>query len=238
MFKNSKRGKTVAIIQSNYIPWKGYFDMINYADEFVLLDEVQYTRRDWRNRNKIKTSQGLHWLSIPVDVKGKFDIPLSEVTIADQSWSTSHWKTLIHTYGKAPAFDEVLPWLEPLYKSPPPRLSEINKSFIEGINRYLDIKTPIHWSNSFQTPMDKTMRLLSICKALNAGCYLSGPSARDYLNVKLFQDEGIEVEWMDYSDYPEYPQLYPPFLHDVSILDLIFNTGKSSGMYMKSFGSL
>lgn len=209
--------------------------MINMADEFVLLDEVQYTRRDWRNRNKIKTAQGLHWLTIPVEVKGKFDIPISEVTTADNSWAKSHWQTLTHAYGKTPSFGEIKEWLEPLYANPAHRLSDINKSFIDGINNYLGIRTSIHWSSSFVTPADKSTRLLTICKAVNASCYLSGPAARDYLDVSLFTQEGISVEWMNYSGYPEYPQLYPPFVHDVSILDLIFNTGKSSIAHMKSF---
>lgn len=209
--------------------------MINMADEFVLLDDVQYTRRDWRNRNKIKTAQGLHWLSIPVEVKGRFDIPIADVTVADQSWGIAHWKTLAHAYGKAPAFEEVRQWLEPLYRTMPLRLSEINRTFIEGINAYLGITTPIHWSTDFITPADKSTRLLSICKSLKATSYLSGPAARAYLDVELFTKDGIAVEWMDYSGYPEYPQLYPPFAHDVSILDLIFSTGKGSKEYMKSF---
>ena len=235
MFKNLVRGKTVAIIQSNYIPWKGYFDMINLVDEFVLLDDVQYTRRDWRNRNKIKTSQGLHWLSIPVEVKGKYDVAISEVRVADQAWASVHWKTLVHAYGKAPCFNEVRQWLEPLYADMPSRLSEINKTFIDGVNRYLGITTPVHWSSSFLTPDDKNLRLLSICRELNASCYLSGLAAKGYLDVHQFEEAGIAVEWMDYSGYPEYPQLYPPFVHGVSILDLIFNVGKRSVENMKSF---
>ena len=229
------RPKTVAISQSNYIPWKGYFDLINQADEFVLLDEVQYTRRDWRNRNQIKTPQGLHWVSIPVEVKGKFDVAISEVTVADINWASQHWKTLTHSYGKAPFFIEVREWLEPLYMNMPSRLSEINQRLILAINLYLGITTTLHWSSDFSTPQDKSLRLLTICKALNASTYLSGPAAQDYLDVREFEESGISIQWMDYTGYPEYPQLYPPFTHNVSILDLIFNCGKGSVAYMKSF---
>lgn len=238
MFKNPARGKTVAIIQSNYIPWKGYFDMINLADEFVLLDEVQYTRRDWRNRNQIKTVQGLHWLSIPVDVKDKFDIAISEVKVSDHAWAPRHWRTLVHAYSTASCFNETRAWLEPLYMETSSRLSEINRSFIDSINRCLGITTPVRSSTSFSTPNDKSLRLLSICIQLNASCYLSGPAAQGYLDVQRFEEAGISVEWMDYSGYPEYAQLYLPFVHGVSILDLIFNTGKKSVLYMKSFARL
>ncbi len=238
MFKNPDWGKTVAIVQSNYIPWKGYFDLINSADIFVLLDDVQYTRRDWRNRNQIKTAQGLHWLTIPVNVKSKFTIRVCDVAINDPSWTGRHWKTLTYSYARAPFFKENSMWVEQLYLNcQAPNLSKVNYAFMEGICDYLEIKTPIMWSMDFSPAEEKSQRLLSICRELGANCYLSGPAAKDYLDVESFSRETIRVEWMDYSQYSEYPQLNPPFSHYVSILDLIFNTGKNSKNYLKSFSS-
>ena len=120
--------KRVAILQSNYIPWKGYFDLIAAVDEFILYDDMQYTRRDWRNRNQIKTPQGLQWLTVPVRVKGKFLQKINETEIEGQDWAATHWKTLAQNYRRAPHFAEVARWLEPLYlERPPLLLSELNR---------------------------------------------------------------------------------------------------------------
>jgi len=112
LLPRSGMGKRIAAIQSSYIPWKGYFDAINVVDEFILLDEVQFTKRDWRNRNKIKTSQGIQWLTIPVAVKGRYLQRIDETRIADSGWAQRHWSTLTHTYRRAAAFDDVAPRLE------------------------------------------------------------------------------------------------------------------------------
>ncbi|MFN7405986.1 MAG: WbqC family protein [Cyclobacteriaceae bacterium] len=234
MFKNPKWGKTVAIVQSNYIPWKGYFDLINLADAFVFLDRVQYTRRDWRNRNRIKTSQGLQWLTIPVDVKGRFEIPISEVRVADNQWASHHLKTLQHAYSKAAAYREVVDEVSAWYDIQLTELSKVNQAFVRNIMNYIEIQTPIYQDHDFPPDADKSGRLLSICEQLNASCYLSGPAAQSYLDVDSFRRSGISVRWMDYTGYRPYPQLYGEFVHEVSILDLIFNTGKESIHYLKT----
>src|SRR4051812_8378856 len=108
-------GKRVAIVQSNYVPWKGYFDLINAVDEFILYDDMQYTRRDWRNRNKIKTPQGPIWITIPLQVKGRYHQRIDEMLVSDPAWAANHWKTLAHNYAAAPCFGEVAEWLQPLY---------------------------------------------------------------------------------------------------------------------------
>ncbi len=228
--------KKVAIIQSNYIPWKGYFDIINMVDEFILYDDAQYTRRDWRNRNKIKTPQGLLWLTIPVIVKGKYFQKIRDVKIADKNWAKKHWKAIKLNYSKAKYFKDYKDFFEELYLSSKEEyLSEINYKFIIAINHLLGIKTKIRWSSEFILHGDKSEKLLSICKQCNANIYLSGPAAKSYLDVALFEKENIQVEWMDYSGYKEYEQLYPPFEHGVSIIDLIFNVGPHFKHYMKSF---
>ncbi|MFN4219965.1 MAG: WbqC family protein [bacterium] len=228
--------KKIAIIQSNYIPWKGYFDVINMVDEFVILDDVQYTKRDWRNRNIIKAPNGLIWLTIPVEVKGKYFQKIKEVIIADNKWNKKHWLTLLHSYSKAKYFKEYKEFFEELYLNCKEKfLSEVNYKFITSINKLLGIKTKIRWSSEFYLAEGKNERLIQICKQAGASVYLTGPFAKNYLNENLFKENGIQVEWMDYNGYPEYNQLYPPFEHKVSIIDLIFNEGPNSTKFMKSF---
>jgi hypothetical protein len=228
--------KKVLITQSDYIPWKGYFDAVNMADVLVLYDEMQYTKRDWRNRNKIKTPNGTQWLTIPVHVKGKFFQKINATIVSDQKWRKKHWNTLIQFYKKARYFKEYKTIFEDLYNDESKLfLSEINRSFIENICTLLNINTPVFWSKEFDMDGDRNQKLLNICKDLKATHYISGPSAKSYMDVSLFEDEGIEIIWMDYSDYPQYPQLYGDFDHAVSVLDLLFNTGSDAFKYMKSF---
>ncbi|MBE0492607.1 MAG: WbqC family protein [Sulfurospirillum sp.] len=228
--------KKIAILQSNYIPWKGYFDLINMVDEFVLYDDMQYTRRDWRNRNKIKTPQGLKWLTVPVDVKGKYYQKINETKISDNDWAESHWQQIKQNYSKAKYFKEYKDIFEELYLTCEEEyLSQINYKFITAINEILDIKTKIRWSSEFELIDGQTQKLLGICKDCNADIYISGPAAKEYFDEELAKKENIQVEWMDYSVYKEYEQLHPPFEHGVSILDLIFNEGSNATKFMKSF---
>jgi len=227
----------VGIIQSNYIPWKGYFDFINSVDIFVLYDDVQYTRRDWRNRNLIKSPNGLIWLTIPV-IDNYAQTLIKDVKIADNRWNERHWKTIRQFYSKAKYFSYYKDLLESTYLTCREEfLSEVNYKFLKLVCDILNIKTKIIFSVDLNVPSElrKTERLLFILKKLGATHYLSGPAAKSYLDVELLNKEGIQVEWMDYSGYPEYPQLWPPFVHEVSIIDLIFNTGPEAPKYMKSF---
>jgi len=229
--------KSVAIVQSSYIPWKGYFDLIHSVDEFVLFDDRQFTRRDWRNRNRIKTSQGVRWLSIPVRVKGRYHQRIDEVEISDASWAERHWQTLVHAYGRAPQFDRYRNLLEDLYESSvtTTRLSDVNERFLRAICSALGIRTRLSWSTAYAAEGYKTDRILSLCLATQATTYVSGPTARAYLDEELLNAAGIEVRYMDYSGYPAYDQLYPPFDHAVSVLDLLVHTGLNAPRFMKSF---
>jgi hypothetical protein len=228
--------RKIAIVQSNYIPWKGYFDMINMVDEFVLYDTAQYTRRDWRNRNKIKSPQGPMWLSIPVDVKGKYFQKIKDTRISDKNWNLKHWQSIRHSYAKSKCFSEYKDFLEELYLTPGEDfLSDVNHRFLSALCKEMGIQTRIRCSSEFELPEDKTEKLIAICRQCEAHEYLSGPAAKDYLDEALFNSQNIKVAWMDYSDYPEYEQLYPPFDHAVSIIDLLCNTGKDFFRYMKSF---
>jgi hypothetical protein len=229
--------KRVAIIQSNYIPWKGYFDMINMVDEFVLFDDTQYTRRDWRNRNKIKTAQGASWLTIPVEVKGKYFQAIKDTRVSENDWAEKHWRTIAHSYARAPHFKEYKDRVEAIYRSvaDEPHLSLINHRFLKSLCELLGIGTRLSWSMEFQAAEGQTERLLSICKQAGATTYLSGPAAKSYLDESKFLAEGVAVEWMSYDGYPSYPQLHGEFDHGVTILDLIFNTGADAPRFMRSF---
>jgi hypothetical protein len=222
-------GKRVAIIQSSYIPWKGYFDIIRSVDEFVLLDDAQYTRRDWRNRNIIKTPAGPRWLTIPVETKGRFDAPIDTIHIAGP-WAAKHWTALHHAYARAPYFVRLAPRFEALYRSLDEQsmLSVVNRSAIEEVCAVLGIETPIRWSREYPVQGVRTDRLLSICIAAGATEYVSGPSARSYMELNKFAAAGIAVRFVDYSGYTEYTQLHAPFVHGVSILDLLFNLGDNA----------
>lgn len=228
--------KKVAILQSNYIPWKGYFDLINMVDEFILYDDMQYTKRDWRNRNKIKTAQGLKWLSIPVEVKGKYYQKINETKISDKEWAKKHWQQIKQNYSKAKYFKEYKDIFEEIYLNCEEEyLSRVNLKFIKTVNSILDIDTKIRCSSEFELYEGQTEKLLGICKQCSGDIYLSGPAAKDYFDEDMAKKENIKVEWMDYSGYKEYTQLFPPFEHGVTILDLIFNEGLDSKKFMKSF---
>ncbi|MGE4457039.1 MAG: WbqC family protein [Arcobacteraceae bacterium] len=227
--------KKIAILQSNYIPWKGYFDLINMVDEFIFYDEVQYTKNDWRNRNKIKTSQGIQWLTISVRQEN-LEQKIKDTKITDKKWNIKHWRTISQNYSKAKYFKEYKDIFEELYLNCDEEyLSQINYKFITTINEILEIKTKLRWSSEFELVDGQTEKLLGICKDCNADIYLSGPAAKDYFNEELAKKENIKVEWMDYSGYLEYEQLHPPFEHGVSILDLIFHEGSNAKKFMKSF---
>lgn len=226
--------KKVAIVQSNYIPWKGYFDMIASVDEFILYDDMQYTRRDWRNRNQIKTPQGVQWLTVPVLVKGKYHQKIRETEIDGSEWAMAHWKALTQNYGRATYFDEIATWLKPLYISEQYKhLSQLNRRSIEAVCAYLGIKTVISNSWDYKLLDGKSERLADLCAQAGGTEYVSGPAAKDYVEERVFADRGIHLTWFEYTGYPEYPQLWGDFTHGVTILDLLFNCGKDTHRYMR-----
>lgn len=224
--------KKVAILQSNYIPWKGYFDIIAAVDEFILYDDMQFTKNDWRNRNQIKTAQGSMWLTIPVgqDIHRR----IRDVTVNNE-WQDKHWKSLESNYRRAAYFNEVAHWLRPLYFDDSyTHLSQVNRRFIEAVCRYLGIETTI--SNSWDyvySAEGKSERVAALCAAAGGQDYISGPAAKVYLDRTVFDQKNIKLTWFDYSGYPAHPQLWGGFKHEVSVLDLLFNCGPNSPQYMK-----
>lgn len=225
----------VAIIQSNYIPWKGFFDLIDSVDDFVIFDEVQYTRRDWRNRNKIKLPGGPIWLTIPVQVRQKFEQKISATKVSSPRWAREHWLSISHAYARARYFDLYRDTIKELYDQCQSLeyLSQINCLFIEAVCKLLSIKTRLHQSSDFVSQEGRTERLAGICRQLGATAYISGPAAQDYLDEQVFSEMGIAVEWFKYGPYATYEQLYPPYDAAVSVLDLLFNTGEQARTLIK-----
>lgn len=224
--------KKVAVIQSNYIPWKGYFDIIHDVDQFVFYDDVQYTKNDWRNRNKIKSKQGLHWLTIPVGSRNERLI--YEVELDDFSWTKKHWETLKQSYSKAPYFHNYKDFFESFYLGFRwTNLSVMNQYLIKTISKdLLGINTDFKDSREFHPQGQKLDRLIDLLLKVKTDLYISGPTARDYINEDRFRDAGIKIVYKDYSGYPEYPQMFPPFEHAVSILDMLFNCGIQTPDYI------
>ena len=227
--------KIVTMSQSNYIPWKGYIDLIAIADEFIFYDSAQYTRKDWRNRNLIKIAPDkTSWLTIPVAVQNRFETPISQVKTAHQLWRKQHWNALVSAYRRAPYFDEVAGWLHPLYSDYADELlSHVNHRFLTAILNYLGIETKISQDTDYALIDGQTERIVHICAQANADVYIVGPSARNYIQEDLFTKAGIELRYMDYADYPAYPQFWGAFEHKVSVLDLLFHTGKEARNYLK-----
>jgi hypothetical protein len=206
--------KSIAIVQSNYIPWRGYFDLIRAADEFVILDSVQFTKNDWRNRNRIAGAAGAQWLTIPVRTAGRWPQPIAEAEVSDPGWARRHWQSIRQNYSRAPRFRTVGERLEEAYRraAAEPRLSEINRLFLDAMCGLLHIATPIGSSQLYPDHEDRVERLIGICKAAGANRYLSGPRAKAYLDPARFAAAGIEVEYFEYGVCPE-PRL--SILHEV-----------------------
>jgi hypothetical protein len=223
----------VAVIQSSYIPWKGFFDLIGRCDEYVIYDSMQYVKRHWHNRNRIKTANGVQWLTIPVITGGRFEQSIDEVEI-EKPWADKHWRALELAYRQAPFFDRyaatVKDWYERAGKQP--RLTDVNEIFLRGIAGLLGLDVRMVRDRAYPAEGVRTERLLAIARAAGADRYLSGPSAKQYFDEQLFTAAGITPEWMSYQGYPEYPQLHGDFEHAVTALDLLFNTGPDAPRYL------
>lgn len=229
--------KTVVIVQSNYIPWRGYFAMISRADELILLDSVQYTKNDWRNRNIIKTPSGPQWLTIPV--VRCFPQTIDQARIAGAGWAERHIRVIEHNYRRARAFDETSSWLFPSLRKAAgfPLLTEVNACLIAEFCRRLGITRTIRRctdivSRDALANMEPTERVIQLCASAGATHYLTGPTAKDYLLLDKFEQAGIEVQWMDYGRLPQYRQCWDGFEPRVSVIDLLLNCGSSAPEFL------
>lgn len=230
--------RTVVVTQSNYLPWRGWFDMVRQSDALVLLDSVQFTRRDWRNRNRIKTARGPAWLTIPVEAKGRFEQAVDETRIS-APWAETHLRGIALAYARAPHAAEVLPWLEAQLRgvADEPMLSRVNEALISAFCARLGIAVPIRRDGDLLPrealpALDPSERLAALAEAAGGTRYLSGPAARAYLDPAPFARRGIEVAWMDYAGYPDYPQLWGGFEPAVSVVDLMLNMGPDAPRYL------
>jgi hypothetical protein len=225
----------VVILQPSYIPWRGYFDQIRRADLFIFYDDVQYDKHGWRNRNQIKTSQGKQWLTIPVHSKGVTEgIPIKDVRIDwSKLWAKKHLNALTFAYSKAPFFASYAPWLASVYERKDEFLADFTIETTVELAGMLGITSTKFMRSSELQGIEgqKTDRLIQILQRVGATHYLSGPSARDYIEAEKFGEAGITLEFIQY-DYPEYPQLHPPYDPFVTILDLFFMVGENARAYL------
>jgi hypothetical protein len=223
------------VLQPSYIPWRGYFHQIRKADVFVFYDDVQYDKHGWRNRNCVKSQKGAQWLTIPVRSGGCVTegTPIHDIRIDwNRRWNTDHWKTLTQLYGKASFFHRYAGDLERFYQSRPERLVDLTIPLTEYLAGALGIShVRFLKSSDFRLHGNKNDRLLDLLNQVGATHYISGPSARSYLDADRFARAGITIEFMKY-DYPEYPQRFPPFISQVSILDLLFMAGDEAPGYI------
>ncbi len=223
------------ILQPSYIPWRGYFHQIQKADVFVFYDDVQYDKHGWRNRNRIKNSQGGQWLTIPVHTRGVVveSIPINTIEIAyEQPWRERHLRAIQQNYAKAPYYKDYALWLEEIYTRRPERLADFTIPLTIEIARKLGIQhTRFMRSSELQVSGQKTDRLIDLLTQVGATHYISGPSASSYIEEEKFQKAGITLEYMVYN-YPEYPQLYPPYDPFVTVLDLLLMAGPEAARYI------
>lgn len=225
--------RRVGIIQSCYVPWRGYFDFIDSVDLFVIYDDVQYSKGSWRNRNRVKTPQGLKWLTVPVNASISQAIDTVRIAAGDRPWREEHRRLLHEALEPAPFFRDALALWEAGVAHEHEFISGLNLTLTRGICEYLGIATPIVTSREFALRGESTERLISLLQQLGATSYLSGPSASSYLEESRFTANGIRLEYKSY-DYPGYPQLWGGFEGTVTVLDMIANAGPSAREYLHS----
>jgi len=223
----------VGVIQSNYIPWRGYFDFIESVDLFVFHDDLQYTKNDWRNRNRILTANGLRWLTVPVHYRS-VGMTIDEVPIDySQDWPVRHLRQLEAAYGSAPFFETYIYAFADIVRRRHESISDLNVELCRWVMRELGIETHTIMSRDLCIRGRKTERLLDILRSVGGTTYVSGPSAAAYLELERFGEEGIAVEFKTY-DYAPYPQTQLGFTGEVTVLDLLFNEGPNARQFLKS----
>ena len=224
--------KRVAVLQSNYLPWKGYFDIIHDVDMFIFYDDVQYTKNDWRNRNRIKTRNGEQWLTIPVG-SGK-GLNIDQIDLTQHEWQKRHWRSILQGYAHAPYFDRYVEFFEELYLGRIlPNLSELNQFIIRAVSaKFLGMNVLFERSNTYTVLGQRQERLLNLLQQVGATDYVSGPSGRAYIDDSEFVKRGINLRYKSYDNYPAYRQQSNPFNHCVSIVDLLFMTGEDAPSYI------
>jgi len=229
-----KQNKTLLIIQPSYIPWIGFFSMLILVDSVIFLDDVQFDKGGWRNRNRVRNLDGSLWLSVPINQSGLVDKMINEVEIVDDNlWKQKHIKTLKLNYPNASPtlLFNIIEIIENASNS----LIELNLNFINFISNYLNIEMNSSLSSSYPVNRDQNMRLVELCKSSNSNTYLSGPAARSYISIEIFEFADITVKWFEFDEKRQYPQRGSEFIPYLSILDLILNNSQLyAELYVKS----
>lgn len=216
------------ILQPGYLPWLGFFEQVYKSDIFVIYDDVQFDKNGWRNRNRIKTANGVQWLTIPVFLKSQNKPLIKDVRIDNKiNWKKKHLESIKVNYSKAEFYLQYYSMFEELLSKDWDFLIELDMEFIFRICHALGIKREIKFSSEMSVDGDKNARLINICKKFNANKFFEGQSGKDYMDIDLFKKNGIEVEFQNYK-HPEYRQLYGDFIPYLSIVDLLFNEGEKS----------
>ena len=223
----------IGVIQSSYVPWRGYFDFIREVDLFVFYDDLQFSKGSWRNRNRIKTPAGLKWLTVPVKIESLAQLICNTRIEYSIDWQVNQLNQLGESYRNAPFFGDAEPLLKEAFGYRDETISELNIRLIRLVSTYLGITTPTQLSTEYSLAGTKTERLIGLLHKTGATTYLSGPSARDYLDERLFIDNGIRLEYKSY-DYAPYPQLWGGYEGAVTILDLIANCGAGAKGLLQS----
>jgi hypothetical protein len=219
---------TLVVLQPGYLPWVGYFDLLQKADVFVHYDDVQFDKHGWRNRNRLKGPKGAVWLTVPVRHSGRAGQTILDVEIdGRRNWQHKHLTTVNQFYAHAPYLGSILPKLRDILDRPWRRLVDLDLAIIEWLARELGIATSRHRASELGVSGDRNERLLNLCRHFCATTYLSGDAARDYLDVSQFSANGIKVVWHDYV-HPTYNQQHGEFVSHLSLLDLILNMGPDS----------
>ena len=216
---------TVCIHQPDFIPWIGFFDRLIKSDIFVILDNVQFLRRGWHNRDKIKTADGWMWLTVPVKKTGRYKQLINEVEIDNsQDWRRKHLRSFQFWYGQAPYFSDYFPGIKKIYDRDYLLLVDLNVALLEFLMDAFDIQGETHFASSLDVTGKSTDLLVNIVGAVGGDIYLSGLGAKDYLDEDRFTQVGIGVIWQEF-DHPVYPQLFGEFIPRLSSLDFLFNCG-------------
>jgi hypothetical protein len=224
------RTRVVTIHQPNFMPWLGFFHKMAQADAFILLDNVPFTKNSFQNRVKIKSAQGEQWLTVPVLTKGRFGQLTCEVLFNDDiRWRRAHLSALRTNYRRALHYEEVLTWLEPLYRDTFTHLVTFNQALIEAIRHQLGLSVELLVASSMGVEGTGAELLLRLAQAVGGDVYLSGPSGRDYLDTAIFEEAGIEIRFQEFH-HPTYPQLYGDFIPGLSIVDLLMNVCPSEAV--------
>jgi hypothetical protein len=215
----------LSVHQPQYLPWIGYFDKIRKSDAFVFLDNVQYKKREFQNRNKIRTKDGWLWLTVPVITKDRYYQKIGEVEINNETcWTAEHWKSIEHNYAKAKFFHEYRDVFEAVFLRKWERLSDINIHITKILLEIFNIKTPVQFESDLNIDATSTQRIIDLCKRLNADVYLSGAGGKAYMEEDLFVQNHIRLEYQEFT-HPTYPQTFPGFEPYLSIIDYLFNCG-------------